>query len=368
MIASADNLGNHTATENVKTNGHFISNDGDPEGVFIKNDGNVIIGDTATTAAGMLHLKGDDPDINVNMNSGSTVANMIELRFSTDDTIRADIYYRKDDKNLYFAQDVQHKGTGKIIFMNNNATQALLIQNNGKIGINTDTAQVQLTVNGKILHGNALFIYSHVPGGYHRWVQFNSPSNGYGDNIFMGAGGTTVIGSGESASYIKNNIDTTDGHEILYLGSDRQNGDEAIKFITGLQGNWNHRVEAVTILGDGRVGIGTNNPYGTLDLKYFNDAGPNGSSNPGGTLNIGDVNDVHLELDNNEIHAMSDSDNAATLYLNDGGGRVTVGQVLKLRPQSSPPPNAQPGDMYYNANDHKVAVYTNSGWKYLKFE
>jgi len=368
VIASADNLGNHTATENIKTNGHFISNDGDPEGIFIKTDGNVIIGDTATTVSAMLHLKGDDPDINLNMNSSSTVANMIELRFSTDDTIRADIYYRKDNKNLYFVEDIHHEDEGNIIFMNNHASHALMIQNNGKIGINTDTAQVQLTVNGNILHGNTLYIYSNVSRGYQPWVKFTSPDNGYGDNIFLGAGNATVIGSGESSTTIKNNIDTSNYHEVLYLGSDREDDNVAIKFITGLQNGWDNRVEAVTILGDGRVGIGTDYPYGTLDLEYTNDAGPNGSSNPGGTLNIGDVEDLHLELDNNEIHAMSDSDNPSTLYLNNDGGRVTIGQMLKLKPQDEAPDNPEEGDIYYDSNEHKIAVYTDEGWKYLQFE
>ena len=39
-----DNLGNHTATQNVATNGFYLSNDGDDEGIFINNEGKVGIG------------------------------------------------------------------------------------------------------------------------------------------------------------------------------------------------------------------------------------------------------------------------------------------------------------------------------------
>ncbi len=39
-----DNLGNHTATQNVRLNGYWLSSDGDSEGVYVDNNGNVGIG------------------------------------------------------------------------------------------------------------------------------------------------------------------------------------------------------------------------------------------------------------------------------------------------------------------------------------
>jgi len=36
-----DDLGNHTATQNIKLNGHFLSNDGGDEGISIDNSGNI---------------------------------------------------------------------------------------------------------------------------------------------------------------------------------------------------------------------------------------------------------------------------------------------------------------------------------------
>jgi len=49
-----DNLGNHIATTNINLNGNYLSGDGDNEGVFVDNDGQVGIG-TAT------------PDINLGL-------------------------------------------------------------------------------------------------------------------------------------------------------------------------------------------------------------------------------------------------------------------------------------------------------------
>jgi hypothetical protein len=42
--AGADNLGNHTATVNIQMNGHWLSNDGGNEGVYVDASGNVGIG------------------------------------------------------------------------------------------------------------------------------------------------------------------------------------------------------------------------------------------------------------------------------------------------------------------------------------
>ena len=44
---AADHLGNHTASQNINTNGHWISNDGGNEGIFISTSGTVGIGTNA---------------------------------------------------------------------------------------------------------------------------------------------------------------------------------------------------------------------------------------------------------------------------------------------------------------------------------
>lgn len=42
--SSADNLGNHTATQNIKLNNKYLSNDGDNEGLFVDTSGKIGIG------------------------------------------------------------------------------------------------------------------------------------------------------------------------------------------------------------------------------------------------------------------------------------------------------------------------------------
>ena len=53
LPTTVDNLGNHTASQNINTNGHWISNDGGNEGIFIASNGAVGIG---TSSPGHIKL------------------------------------------------------------------------------------------------------------------------------------------------------------------------------------------------------------------------------------------------------------------------------------------------------------------------
>ena len=56
-----DDLGNHTATENLKLNGHWLSGDGGDEGIFVKSDGTVGIG--TSTPGSRLEINSSIPNL-----------------------------------------------------------------------------------------------------------------------------------------------------------------------------------------------------------------------------------------------------------------------------------------------------------------
>ncbi len=116
-----DNLGNHTATQNIKLNGHWLSGDGQNEGVFVANDGNVGIGTTnpgyyALNVAGTIASTGNGGIAQIfNANANTAVLNGI--------------------------QDVQVRTGGDT---------RVTFKNNGNVGIGTPNPVYTLDVAGTI--------------------------------------------------------------------------------------------------------------------------------------------------------------------------------------------------------------------------
>ena len=75
---SADNLGNHTATQNVKLNGYWLSGDGGNEGIFVDADGKVLIG---PGAAQSLNVKGQ---IQASKVLGGSEVSAVDFKASND--------------------------------------------------------------------------------------------------------------------------------------------------------------------------------------------------------------------------------------------------------------------------------------------
>lgn len=116
----ADNLGNHTATQNVQTNGNWISNDGDNEGLYVDVAGNVGIG--TSSPAGQVHLLGTTEQF--------TVENSINGRKFVVDAGGSTIDYY-----------------GTRFYINRNSTQNVaMVEGGGNVGIGTITPSFKLQV------------------------------------------------------------------------------------------------------------------------------------------------------------------------------------------------------------------------------
>jgi hypothetical protein len=125
----------------------------------------------------------------------------------------------------------------------------------GNVGIGTTGPSEKLTVIGNIRHTGSI-----IGGTTYSFTWMRMPSEDPNGNMLaLGAGGTTILGSGESADAVAPNFNATD--EVLILSSD-----SAIRFITNLQNGWSSRVDAMTITSSGNVGIGTTSPSQKLTV------------------------------------------------------------------------------------------------------
>ncbi len=85
--AGADNLGNHIASENIKLNGNWLSNDGGNEGIRINDDGKVGIGTTGFGARLHVASSGNTAtDYTARLQSSSSVAGSGGILFDQNST------------------------------------------------------------------------------------------------------------------------------------------------------------------------------------------------------------------------------------------------------------------------------------------
>ncbi len=130
--SGADNLGNHTATQNVKLNGNWLSGDGGNEGVYVTPAGNVGIG---TMSPGTRNLQIQDTSSTVMNSLVTSPANSAWLLFgdTDNDGMGAVRYLNSDDSMEFYV----NQGT------------RVAIKSNGNVGIGTtNPGSYKLYVNG----------------------------------------------------------------------------------------------------------------------------------------------------------------------------------------------------------------------------
>ncbi|HXF44135.1 MAG TPA: hypothetical protein VNK70_01590 [Candidatus Paceibacterota bacterium] len=136
----------------------------------------------------------------------------------------------------------------------------LTIDVGGNVGIGTTSPGRNLHIAGTSTIG-IRFTYT---GGATSDVLYSTGADANGMRLLIDGGGPLIIGGGEAAANINTNV-AVSGEE-LYLASDNTGTSRAINLITGMQSGWASRVEAVTVLGNGSVGILDTTPSYTLDV------------------------------------------------------------------------------------------------------
>jgi hypothetical protein len=200
----------------------------------------------------------------------------------------------------------------------------VLIDENGNVGIGTTTPLTTL---------HAAYSSNSLQRGI---ISSNYVNSGVGGKIFILKGRGTVasplpvlggdqLGVLAFGGYFGTGVsdfldhaaiiaDATENWSLTSRGS-------RLRFTTTPNGS-NTPQTRVIIDQNGNVGIGTAAPVGPLHIGTVVDAGANSLSDAA-SLVIGDYNGYHLELDDNEIHAMNNT-SVSTLYLNHDGGNVIL--------------------------------------------
>ena len=107
-LPSTDNMGNHTASQNIETNGKWISNDGGNEGIYINGSGQVGIG-TSSISSAILAVSGSNSMSFAGLGSygrlrtngcSTTNDNSRDISIWAADGIAADKHFAISDKRI----------------------------------------------------------------------------------------------------------------------------------------------------------------------------------------------------------------------------------------------------------------------------
>lgn len=230
----ADNLGNHTATQNLTLNGKWLSGDGGNEGVFVDANGNVGIGKSPPTAPlNVFRAAGEHAIVHIEA-AGSTSEARLELS-KLGGVASAGIGYYPGNGFLR----LRTNSSNHIVF-EPNGLEAMRIEDGGNVGIGTDNPDSKLDIRGD---GKIMILKANTAGSS-SYVEMSNAGGGLIGRI--GADGTGFSG--------------TNG--LFSLGT-WTNSD--IGFFT-------NQTERMRILSSGKVTVGQGPTFGGGVLSARNDA------------------------------------------------------------------------------------------------
>jgi hypothetical protein len=302
---TGDNLGNHTATQNILLNGHWLSGDGGSEGVYVANDGNVGIG--TTSPAAKLSVNGDISAASNYKIGGSTVLSTPSGSATLVGIGAGQV--TAGGVNTFIGYHAGYSNTGSY----NTFTGTWAGENNTEGSYNT---------------------FSGVEAGYSNEGYYNTFSGwraGWrnttgGGNTFTGvyAGCRNTTGCGNTFLGFEAGYDNNDGNNNTFIGTSAG--------INNITGNYNTFIGTSTglnnITGNYNTFIGTSTGLNNITGNYNTFLGEAaGYNNETGYRNVFLGNQAgYNELGSNKLYIANGSADANVLIYGDfSTGRIGLG-------------------------------------------
>jgi hypothetical protein len=205
----ADNLGNHTATDNIRLNGNYLSNDGGNEGIKIDNDGNVGIGTSSPNSK--LDITG-----NVKISGGVNVSGSSNVTLQTPALV---VGTSSGDEGgeiqLATAQTNQSLSGSVIVDVYRN--QLRILESGGNVrGVNIDLSKAPSGASGELMWKKSDFVAAGtyisldnlkvaVTTGGNRGLSIGAVSSNFEADV----SGWYTVNGGSGGGTSNNNIYTT---------------------------------------------------------------------------------------------------------------------------------------------------------------
>ena len=269
--SGSDNLGNHTAQQNINLNGHWLSGDGTDEGIYVDNSGKVGIG--VSNPSAMLDLTGF---------SNTTAGMKMETNWGNINTPLAFFNSTADGKVLRI-QNNGHRTDVNIFEVVNDQDTVFAVRGDGNVGIGVTNPSAALEVGG--------FPSSHNIPGFKvesDWGSMTNPmilfkTNGDGQVMrlqqngaradmklfeMVNSNGTAfaVMGDGKVTLGVDNPTEKLSVKGNIQLGDGGTHG--ALYFNNTSSGNITvNGSNIMRMLANGNVGIGTVDPQSKLSVN-----------------------------------------------------------------------------------------------------
>jgi hypothetical protein len=405
--ASADNLGDHTASENLKLGSHFLSNDGGvSEGLSFDTSGNATFSGTVTATS----FSGSGANL-TNIPTGAISNNAItvdKVDFASSNGINVpqvasapgspttgQMYYNTTDNKLYVYNGTSWQevgasasgGSGAILQAKHfsdsgyDTSVSTTFQDFYSFSVNAKSASsefiIELSLNTLaeasadasyrlLANGVVVETWGGVPKaqGISGWHSFNTGLSAKDTNTYTVGQAVTYTLQGRSA----------DGGR-MYYNYDTGNDSPVSSFIV-TEVDPNHSVGGSSLWtlnsgnvsrASGNVGVGTSAPSGKLDVE-------------GGDVFIG-TGTLANASGSEDLSVTGNIEADGTFYGNGSGltniptgaisnNAITVDKVdfassngINIPQVASAPGSPTTGQMYYNTTDNKLYVYNGTSWQ-----